>query len=167
MLIVLGMFITKVEFRNPLTALWATHFWQHLPGIQGRELVCKDFRQPVSLNLILQNNEMVLVYHGIKLIQFMIHKKMETLFSEGLKPSKETQIYVGMSKCITSVNLLKVFQKKQSHICNVLLNGQKIDFFFSQVLSLNFHGVSYDSVSWFCIWVKPKFYPINLRKSVM
>lgn len=54
---------------------------------------------------------------------------METLFSEGLKLSKETQIDVGMSMCITSGNLLTVFQKKQSHICNVLLNDQKIDFF--------------------------------------
>lgn len=69
----------------------------------------------------------------------MIHKKtMETLFSEGLKPSKETQIYVGMSMCITSVNLLKVFQKKQSHICNVPLNGQKIDILFlTNVLELS------------------------------
>lgn len=63
---------------------------------------------------------------------------MEILFSEGLKPSKETQIYVGISMCITSVNLLKVFQEKQTHICNILLNGQKIDILFlTNVLELS------------------------------
>lgn len=63
---------------------------------------------------------------------------METLFSEGLKSSKETQIDVDMSMCITSGNLLTVFQKKQAHICNVLLNDQKIDFFpSSTVLELS------------------------------
>lgn len=63
---------------------------------------------------------------------------METLFSEGLKPSIETQIYVDKSMCITSVNLLKVFLKKQSHICNILLNGQKIDILFlTNVLELS------------------------------
>lgn len=59
----------------------------------------------------------------------------------------------------------KIFKSNQSHFCNILFNSKKINF-SPKELSFDFDGLFYDLMSWFCIWIKLKFYSINLMEKL-